>query len=163
MKKRLWNWTFSFTVFFFTSSSTTTHHHYRGQCLSIMVVTLVNWFVHSQQDHVYYTAPSPPPCRRTWHNLTEMHRHYPFTAQRPAQKLQEAKCKRKELCILFLPPSPSPPPPFSSSSSSLWFVKYLCFSATTSRLVSYNHQTFTWESWQRLKQRRRPHNKEAHL
>lgn len=96
---------------------------------------------------------SPPPCRRTWHNLTGTHRQSPFTARRPTQKLPGAKHRGEKgpfcfcLCFTFL----------------CLICKYGCGSATTSRLVSYDHQTLTWESWQRLKQWRRPGNKEAHL
>lgn len=133
----------------YTTQSTTTKPVFQF-CTSVMFAA---WWINESWSStagpcVLAFTPRPPACRRTWHSLTEMHRLCPFTARWPTQNFREPSAQEKEPCGFF----------FLSL-----ICKYLSFSATTSRLVSCGHQTFTWESWQRLKQQRRPRNKEAHL
>lgn len=59
--------------------------------------------IHSGAMLLPATPPSPPTCRRTWHSLTETHRHDPFTAHWPPQKLQGAKCTRKDPGLFSCP------------------------------------------------------------
>lgn len=100
------------------------------------------------------TPPGPPPLRRTWHSLTETHRHYPFTARWPTHSSSGQVPKKRAPLLLLL---------WLFFSFYCQFVETSTASATTSPLVSSDHQTFTRKLTKGPKQRRRPDNKGALL
>lgn len=100
--------------------SFSTFHHRAHMLVRWLLLWWINSSraVHSQRVHAQSPmrnqVPPTPFCRRTWHGLTEMHRHYPFTAHCANAKKEaaigaNAHKKKKRPCYFFPP-------------HSLWFV-----------------------------------------
>lgn len=96
--------------------------------------------VHSQQGHTHLQTPHWVPLHSGGHGTASQRRTDIIHSLHAGQRKTASGQVPKKRALLWL---------WVFFSLYCWFVKTSAASATTSPLVSSDHQTLTWESWQK--------------